>query len=261
MNHQTSIVTDTQRQHFRTYGFVVFRRLFTADEIERYGQALERALRRVRGDADFDGQTRQEVMPIIEEDPQVFYPLLDDARLLDVVDGLLGEGSLYTGGNDGNLYVGDTRWHADGGGLHAYATMKTAFYCDPVVEGKGCLSVIPGSHHPEYSRQLHQAVQDSIFDIHSADVPGRTPLESTPGDVVAFDHRLWHSSWGGRVGRRMFTFNWAAYPKLAWEETWLYGYLMRVNQRYGKRTFTDRLMETAGPRRKQKIAKLYEMGL
>ena len=59
----------------------------------------------------------------------------------------------------------------------------------------------------------------------------------------------------------MFTFNWAAYPRLGWEETWLYGYLMRVNQRYGKRTFTDRLMETAGSRRKEKIAKLYEMGL
>ena len=48
---------------------------------------------------------------------------------------------------------------------------------------------------------------------------------------------------------------------MGWEETWLYGYLMRVNQSYGKRTFTDRLMETAGPRRKEKLAKLYEMGL
>ena len=261
MDKQGITVTDDQLQHFRTFGYVVFRQLFEADEIEFYAQALVRALRRVRDGADFDGNERQEVMPIIEEDPESFYPLLDDARLLDVVDGLLGEGSLYTGGNDGNLYVGDTRWHADGGGLHTFATMKTAFYCDPVAEGGGCLSVIPGSHHPEYSRQLHQSVADGIFDIHSPDVPGRMPLESSPGDVVAFDHRLWHSSWGGAVGRRMFTFNWAAYPRLGWEETWLYGYLMRVNQRYGKRTFTDRLMETAGPRRKEKIAKLYEMGL
>ena len=106
MEQQGAIVSDAQRQHFRTYGFVVFRQLFSADEIEYYGQALERALRRVRGGADFDGQARQEVMPIIEEDPDSFYPLLDDARQLDIVDGLLGEGSLYTGGNDGNLYVG-----------------------------------------------------------------------------------------------------------------------------------------------------------
>ena len=35
---------------------------------------------------------------------------------------------------------------------------------------------------------------------------------------MAFGHRLWHSSWGGEVGRRMFTFNWASCPKQAWEE-------------------------------------------
>jgi hypothetical protein len=59
----------------------------------------------------------------------------------------------------------------------------------------------------------------------------------------------------------MFTLNWAAYPRLGWEETWLYGYLARINHSYGHRLFTDRLMQTAGPRRRQKIAKLYEMGL
>ena len=59
----------------------------------------------------------------------------------------------------------------------------------------------------------------------------------------------------------MFTLNWAANPRLGWEETWLFGYLTQVNQRYRKRLFTDRLLETAGPRRKKKIAQLYEMGL
>ncbi len=36
---------------------------------------------------------------------------------------------------------------------------------------------------------------------------------------------------------------------------------MWVNQRHGKRTFTDRLMETAGPRRKEVIAKSLKRGL
>ena len=257
----TLVVSEAQKAHFRSFGYAVFRQVFSAAEMARYTDALEVALRRVRGGADFDGKQRQEVMPIIEEDPETFYPLLDDERLMGIVDGLLGEDSLYTGGNDGNIYVGETRWHTDGGGIHAYSTLKTAFYCDPVSEGRGCLSVLPGSHHPEYSRTIYQLVDAGIFDLNSPDVAGRQPLESTPGDVVAFDHRLWHASFGGGDHRRMFTFNWASYPRMRWEETWLYGYLMRVNQRYGKRTFTDRLWQTAGPRRRQKMAKLVEMGL
>jgi hypothetical protein len=37
-------------------------------------------------------------------------------------------------------------------------------------------------------------------------------LESQPGDVVMFDQCTWHASFGGRTGRRMFTFNYSAEP-------------------------------------------------
>src|SRR5262245_1139135 len=116
-------VSAAQKTHFRTYGYAVFRQVFTPDEMARYTDALEAALRRVRDGADFDGKQRQEVMPIIEEDPETFYPLLDDERLLGIVDGLLGEDSLYTGGNDGNIYVGNTRWHTDGGRVQSCSTL------------------------------------------------------------------------------------------------------------------------------------------
>jgi len=259
MATSTFAVTDAQRRQYQVFGYVVFEQLFTPEEVEDYGQALERALRHLRGGAVFDGVKRQEVAPIIEQDPDVFYPLLDDERLLGIVDGLLGEDSLYTGGNDGNLYVGNTAWHPDGGGLFPYDKVKTAFYCDPVSEGRGCLSVIPGSHHLDFCRALTDAFNQGIYDRNSPDIPGRIPLASKPGDVVAFHHGLWHSSWGGSNHRRMFTFNWVAYPKLAWQETWLKGHVRAIDQRYGNPMITDRLMETAGPRRKQKIVKVYEL--
>ena len=60
----------------------------------------------------------------IEQDPDVFYPLLDDDRLLNVVDGLLGADSLYIG-NGGGLVAGDSAWHTEVAGiLHTYSTMK-----------------------------------------------------------------------------------------------------------------------------------------
>jgi ectoine hydroxylase-related dioxygenase (phytanoyl-CoA dioxygenase family) len=49
------------------------------------------------------------------------------------------------------------------------------------------------------------------FSISPRDVPC-FPLESEPGDVVFFDQNLWHASFGGRSGRRMFTLNFGARP-------------------------------------------------
>src|SRR5262249_59181735 len=49
------------------------------------------------------------------------------------------------------------------------------------------------------------------FGVRPSEVPA-FPLESEPGDVVLFDQNLWHASFGGRSGRRMFTLNFAARP-------------------------------------------------
>jgi ectoine hydroxylase-related dioxygenase (phytanoyl-CoA dioxygenase family) len=42
------------------------------------------------------------------------------------------------------------------------------------------------------------------FGFEPGDVPGY-PIESQPGDVVFFSHQIWHASFGGRTGRRIFT--------------------------------------------------------
>jgi len=251
-----------QRWHFATFGYVVLRQVFRAEEVSRWGQVIEDVLRRQRGGADFAGLKGERVTPLVEEAADVFLPVLDDARLLAIADGLLGDDCLYTGSNDGNLYVGDTVWHIDGGGWHGPCLLKTTIYCEPVAEGSGCLSVLPGSHHPEFFRACYEGFYETRqLDLRSSAIPGRTPVTSLPGDVIAFDHRLWHSSWGGQAGRRQFAFSWAAYPHKSWDETWLQGYLARINQRQGKRLLSDRLLSSAGPRRQQKIAKLYQMGL
>ena len=170
-------VTDEQRRFFDTFGFCRFRELFKPDEAAAFATALEGALARARDGAAFAGEERQAVVPFIEWDP-IFYDLLDDARLMDVVEGLLGEDCLYTGGSDGNYYVGDTRWHADGG-VHAdngvmgpFRLAKAAFYLDPVSEGSGCLSVLPGSHDPNYGASISPAPNGKVFSI---EVPPTSP--------------------------------------------------------------------------------------
>ena len=44
------------------------------------------------------------------------------------------------------------------------------------------------------------------FGLAPRDIPS-FPIESEPGDAVFFSHQLWHASFGGRVGRLMFTLN------------------------------------------------------
>jgi ectoine hydroxylase-related dioxygenase (phytanoyl-CoA dioxygenase family) len=236
--------------------------LFTAAEVGRYGRALEDVLRRKRNGADYDGTKLERATPLEDDDPDAFRPLLDDDRLLAIADGLLGPDCLYTGSNDGNLYTGNTVWHIDGGSPDAAPMLKLTLYCEPVAEGKGCLSVLPGSHHPAYFRELYKGFYgERALPMTDPNVPGRTPVPSEPGDVIGFDHRLWHSSWGGHAGRRQLAFSFASYPHDSWEETALHGYLARVNKRHGKRLLSDGLLHTAGERRRKKIAKLYEMGL
>jgi len=257
----STVIDEQQRRHFETFGYLVLRQLFSPQEVERYGTALDAATRRLRGGGDFTGQSLERVTPLFAEE-EAFCSLLDDERLLDLADALLGPDSLFTGSNDGNMYVGNTPWHIDGGGANGPTLLKVTFYCDPIAEGRGGLSVLPGSHHPDYFRALHRMFfEERSLDINNPDVPGRTSLASAPGDAILFDHRLWHSSWGGWSGRRQFAYSFAPFPRYSWEETWLHGYLVRINRRHGKRLLTEELLETAGPRRKQKLAKLYQMGL
>ena len=127
---------------------------------------------------------------------------------------------------------------------HYVPSIKVAFYLDPVGEDTGCLRVIPGAHRSPYHEQfwsLHMNVPDTVsgfesvrpkllemweqatgdpesgerflsdpdmnhFGMAPRDIPSY-PIESEPGDAVFFSHQMWHSSFGGKVGRRMFTLN------------------------------------------------------
>ena len=148
-------------------------------------------------------------------------------------------------GGDGNSYVGDTKWHSDSTGKDFefefdFDRIKVALYLDPVTKDTGCLRVIPGSHRIHLHQQIeslrHLRVaqrdvggktmskeeqkkagiagefDDAPFGVESSKLPSFA-LESQPGDVVFFNHRLWHSSFGGKTGRRMFTLNFAERPK------------------------------------------------
>lgn len=112
--------------------------------------------------------------------------------------------------SDGNLYVGDTPWQPDA----SRAMIKMVFYLDPVDADSGCIRVIPGSHRSALHERLddiHEEGADEAYGVTPDEVPA-VPLESEPGDIVYFNQGLWHASFGGGIGRRMFTLNYHREP-------------------------------------------------
>ena len=117
--------------------------------------------------------------------------------------------------SSGNYYVGDSMWHSDQHLDTPFHSVKVAFYLDPVTRDSGCLRLIPGSfnHGDAFSDALHAVVPISaknrsreVWGLHGSEVPA-VAIESTPGDMVLFNHKTKHSAWGGGSKRRMFTYN------------------------------------------------------
>jgi hypothetical protein len=199
-------LTQGQKAFFETFGYLHLPGLL-ADRIDWITDEFE-AVWRDRG-VTHDPARRTCLVPFIDQ-RESFCTLIDDPRIEGILDGLLGPDANYLAG-DGNYYTGDTTWHPDG--MHEVGRyLKVALYLDPVGRDTGCLRVIPGSHRlVEPIWQAREAEHSrELWDLDGRDVPC-VPLESRPGDVVAFNHNLMHASFGGSARRRMFTMNFSAH--------------------------------------------------
>ena len=249
-------LTAAQIRFFKTYGFLQFRGLF-ADDIGEITDTFE-AVFAGRGGGHHgcphDHKQRSSIVPFIDQHPRLC-ALLDDERIEGLASSILGADFNYSN-SDGNFYVGDTAWHSDIRRASKYRTMKAAFYLDEVTRETGCLRVIPGSHVPgdAFAQTLDETMRDmkafqteDALGVHGSDVPS-VALESTPGDLVVFDRRIKHASFGGGSRRRMFT--------MVLEQRYTDEDLPELRRKIGtlSRWWMDRaygapMIETAGPER------------
>lgn len=200
-------LTDQQLAFFNTFGYLVIRRLLSPTEVERVTAAFEWSIQNYGRGRDHDGTGRTMFGGPIEHTPELC-ALMDHAGILGLIGGVIGKDFNYCGG-DGNYYTGDTNWHPDGNWGRLWGT-KTAFYLDELRHHTGCLRVIPGSHHPDHfvrSQGIDPNESEVILGVPPADFPGGIALETDPGDVVIFNHDLYHAAYGGSDRRRMFTMN------------------------------------------------------
>ena len=199
----TKHLSKHQLDFFDTFGYLGFPGLLK-DRIDKIIEAFEDVW--VKAGRTHDGTTRSALVPLADQS-EYLSSLLDDPRIHDIASSICGEDFNYYSG-DGNYYVGDTGWHSDGYNQRPVKSIKIAYYLDPVTTNSGALRVIPGSHRNKesFGDLLESHLTSDIFGMTGDQIPA-VALESNPGDVLVFNHRIKHSSWGGSDARRMFTMN------------------------------------------------------
>lgn len=205
MTNDAPELTPEQVRFYRDFGFLVLRGLL-ADELSWVEAEFESVF--TAAGAQPDGSGPRQVAPFIDHSPALC-SLLELPAVRAIPQALYGGEWSYLS-SDGNLFGGDTRWHRDGVWEHA-DMVKCAIYLDPVDASTGALRVVPGSHRTAAPLDgiWLQPFEPAAYGVEPAEIPA-TPLESQPGDVVLFSHRLLHASFGGGRRRRMFTLNFGA---------------------------------------------------
>jgi hypothetical protein len=206
------MLTEQQIAHFRTFGFLIFRQHFSPDEVRTIRTEVRHGMETAYRHAPFDG-TRRHWLPMMGPETPFMARLLEDDRFCLAAEDMYGNDALGII-SDANRYVGNTGWHPDTGSIHQYG-VKFAYYLEPVGRESGALRLIPGSHRDPYHSGLKRNMGKSGLDV--PDVPAYV-CQSEPGDVVAFDLRTWHASWGGSNDRWMCTLVYYNNPKTPEEE-------------------------------------------
>jgi hypothetical protein len=190
---------------YRTYGFIVVRQVLAPDEMATLGREIEHAMNVQYPHKPYDGSGRHWTM-MIQEDTPLAGSLVEDPRFLGMARTLYGDDVLGAG-VDANRFTGDTSWHRESLTVQQYG-MKIGIYFDSLDGQSGALRLLPGSHATLDQTPLH-GMADRFA---PAEVPAYV-CSSEPGDVVAFDLRMWHGSVGGGKDRRMCAVVYYANPK------------------------------------------------
>ena len=207
------MLTEQQISQYETFGFLVLRQVFSQEELQTINDEIESGLAATTRQSSPGEENKFMSWSNLGPDAPFLAGLLEDLRFIEAAEQLHGEDAVGVSCNSGS-YVGDTAWHPDSHERHMHG-VKFACYPQPVDAETGALRVIPGSHNEPFSGEVERHLKDAEPDI--GDVPASV-CKSEPGDVVAFNNRLWHASCGGWDDRRMCSLIYKKNPETPEEE-------------------------------------------
>ena len=209
------MLTKDQLVHWETFGFVIFSGLLTSDEVETARKEFEAGLAAERSHSPEGGLPtgfsglgpRTPFLASLPEDP----------RFQEAAEQMWGKDVVAMASNGQRFTKSYTNWHPDipegtpeTKDNHVQG-VKFAFYVEPLDRDTGALRVIPGSHKSPFHDQLFAMGlkgEDSLYlkssGLDVGDIPSYI-WSSEPPDVIAFNLRMWHGSWGGSSDCRQCT--------------------------------------------------------
>ena len=226
MNSTDDSLSPHEIQHFETFGFLVRRNVFSADEVARMNDEFDRRLATIQSAADPNEERLFDNWPNRNPETPFIASLLEDPRIYVPAEQLVGEDSVPVHSN-ANSYRESTPWHADTDDRDLLM-VKNVMYLQPTDAERGALRLIPGSHRSPLYDELHDIGLDCSFGKESrflkdSGIPGEAipayPFCSKPGDVITFNELTWHAAFGGYKDRRTCTFNFFQNPKTLAEKT------------------------------------------
>ncbi len=213
-------LTEKQIQHFETFGFLVRRKVFSADEVAKINDEFDRHRASILADIDPEETRSFTQWPTrIPENPFTA-SLLGDPRIYVPSEQLVGEDSIPVQSHC-NSYGLSSGWHVDTYDRRL-CVIKNIMYLQSTTADRGALRVIPGSHRNPLSEDLHSMGLYGFHDDSSPflkasgmsgkDIPCYI-FESEPGDIITFNELTWHAAFGGFKDRRSCSFNFFTNPK------------------------------------------------
>ena len=216
-------LTKQQIAYFKTFGFLILPQVFAPNEMTEMTRAAD-DLWRLREEKQQGEGIYQYLGHFIEPSPRLAW-LAEDDRIYEPMGQLLGDGFIWGGseGNRGTHNVTNSHyWHCDRiefFGL-SYDFIKLMIYLEPTTKDTGALRVIPGSHLKSFADMLDplntekSVTCSEIFGVEGDELPC-IGLESQPGDLVLFNHYIYHGVYHKKLNRRYIALKYAAKPTMA----------------------------------------------
>ncbi len=246
------MLTEQQKHEFDTFGFLLLKDLIPSEEMQVYIGAFDETM--ARGSGSVPGQpteVNRSVIPFYRHNPAVYHHLLDDDKISEVVENLLGEGFLFWVA-EGHHRRRGTAWHHDSVGPEGMTHLKVDLFLDPVRADTGCLQMLPGTHFPELRDRMERWYgTTSLGD--SAQWPAAVAMESDPGDAVVFDVNTYHAAMGDDHDRRSINISYIQKPSRPEHEEYLKSIYDSDNPYY-----TPELFEDATPKRMRMLSYMKE---
>jgi Phytanoyl-CoA dioxygenase (PhyH) len=213
------MLTHQQILHFSTFGYLTLRGLFSPSEMtvlrDEVTTALTDAFGQLGTEPDDTGGISGDYLPLsVDRAPFSQSLIADDQRTFLASAELLG-GPVVPSAGIATCFTGDSTWHTRLGPAIPGLTLWVDL--GPRTAGTGALRLIPGSHIPDYERQLwaYCRAAPATSGFTQPDWPEwpHVVVETQPGDVVAFHAHLFNCARGG-APRLTWTIDYLLWPGL-----------------------------------------------